>query len=118
MLIRKSCPYLIFYVKFTCLAYSKFVGAHSALDHENFADPCNTVLYGVQLQELGIGHRLRMTRGFIIVHRFVVKSLFTCKWISYGQEGRRVSVRVRVSVSVTARARVSARVTVRDRDRI
>ena len=57
------------------------------------------------------------------MRRFVIKSLlFTCKWIGYGQEGRRgsvrVRVRVRVSVSVTARAKVSARFTVTDRDRI
>ena len=55
--------------------------------------------------------------GFVIIRRFVYKSLlFTCKWLGYGQEGRRGSFRVRVSVR--ARARVSARVTVRDMDRI
>ena len=63
------------------------------------------------------------TAAIVNVHRFVIKSsLFTGKWVGYGQEGRRgsvrVRVRVRVSVSVTARARVSAMVTVRDRDRI
>ena len=48
--------------------------------------------------------------AIVTVRRFVIKSLFTCKWVGSGQEGRRGSVRVR--------ARASARVTVRDRDRI
>jgi len=64
-------------------------------------------------QQAGTVHHGRGMRPFVIVHRFVIKSLlFTCKWVGWGQEGRRGSVRVR------ARARVSARVTVRDRDRI
>ena len=49
----------------------------------------------------------RGMRPFVIVRRFVIKSLlFTCKWVGYGLMDR---------VRVRARARVSARVTVRDR---
>ena len=59
------------------------------------------------------------TAAIVNVLRFVIKSsLFTGKWVGYGQEGHRGLVRVRVSVSVTARARVSAMVAVKDRDRI
>jgi len=59
------------------------------------------------------------TAAIVNVHCFIIKSsLFTGKWVGWGQEGRRGLVRVRVRVSVTARARVSAMVTVRDRDRI
>ena len=54
-------------------------------------------------------HHGTRTAAIVNVRRFVIKSsLFTGKWVGYGQEGRRGSVRVRAR----------ARVTVRDRDRI
>jgi len=64
-------------------------------------------------QQAGAVHHSTRTAAIVNLRRFVIKSsLFTGKWVSKGQEGRRGSVRVR------ARARVSARVTVRDRDKI